>query len=463
MSRLRWAAALTFTVSCAPAAAPPPVPASPPPARHASAVEPAPEPPTEGAPSARERALQQKLGEALRYVSEVRGLSARTEVRGRLISRTEIERYISQQLDEETPPDVLEATEALLYGLGTVKADFNYRATVIGLMTSELLGFYDPKQKTFFVGGDLAGEEADVTLWHELVHALQDQHYDLSHVTDWQPDQGDSQAAIHALAEGDATSAMLDAMLKPRGITALDVPDSLMRTQSVLGAAALTAPPILVRSLLAPYVDGLAFTNALRRRGGFATVDEAWKAPPISTEQLLHPEKFLAREAPLVVPLPAAPTHVPALQERFHDVMGEQTLRVLLEEWLPAKTAADAASGWGGDRISVFSDEARRRWAVAWHLRFDSEAASRRAFSAFVRAAPLTELGADQPKLAPTLASPPNDKLCRSRHTQGPLALVRRGPDLAIAVGPFERTGVPVDSDPGCTGALSWATQIVTN
>ncbi|HVY27994.1 MAG TPA: hypothetical protein VHB79_15665 [Polyangiaceae bacterium] len=393
----------------------------------------------------------------------MRGLSARTEVRGRLISRTEIERYLSQQLDEETPKDVLEATEALLYGLGAVDADFNYRSTVIGLMTSELLGFYDPKQKTFFVGGDLSGEEADVTLWHELVHALQDQHYDLTHVTDWQPDQGDSQAAVHALAEGDATSAMLDAMLKPRGITALDVPDSLMRTQSVLGAAALTAPPILVRSLLAPYVDGLAFTNALRRRGGFATVDEAWKSPPISTEQLLHPEKFLAHEVPLVVPLPVAPAHAPALQERFHDVMGEQTLRVLLEEWLPAKTAAEAASGWGGDRISVFSDEARQRWAVAWHLRFDSEAASKRAFLALVRSAPLTERGADQPKLAPAAASPANDKLCRPRHTQGPLALVRRGPDLAIAVGPFTRTRVPVDKDPGCSDALAWAAQIVTN
>lgn len=458
MSRLRWAA-LALTVSCAPAAAPAPPPASQPPAIAPPAT---PAPLAEDSATPRERALQQKLGEALQYVSGVRGLSARTEVRGRLISRKEIERYISQQLDEETPEGVLEATEALLYGLGTVDADFNYRATVIGLMTSELLGFYDPKQKTFFVGGDLAGEEADVTLWHELVHALQDQHYDLTHVTDWQPDQGDSQAAVHALAEGDATSAMLDAMLKPRGVTALDVPESLMRTQSVLGAAALTAPPILVRSLLAPYIDGLAFTNALRRRGGFATVDEAWRAPPISTEQLLHPEKFLAHEVPLVVSLPPAPAHAPELHERFHDVMGEQTLRVLLEEWLPAKTAAEAASGWGGDRISVFSDEPGRRWAIGWHVRFDSVADAKQALEAFVRAAPLTERGNDQ-RLPPASPSKASDKLCRARHTQGPLALVRRGHDLAIAVGPFDRGAPPVEKDPGCPGALAWATQIATN
>ena len=462
MSRLGWASLVALTVSCAPAApshatrvrAPAVSPA--PPATPASLSAPS------RATSDRDQELQRRLGDALRYVSEVRGLSARNEVRGRLISRREIEQYISAQLDQETPKDVLEANEALLYGFGTVAADFNYRASVIGLMSSELLGFYDPKQKTFFVGGDLAGEEADITLWHELVHALQDQHYDLTHVTDWQPDMGDSQAAVHALAEGDATSAMLDAMLKPRGATALEMPEGLLRAQGVLGAAALTAPPVLVRSLLAPYVDGLAFTNALRRRGGFAAVDAAWQEPPISTEQLLHPEKFLAREAPLVVPLPSAPAHAPELSERFHDVIGEQSLRVLLEEWLPARAAAEAASNWGGDRISIFGDEARRRWAIGWHLRFDSVDAAKRAFGAFARSAPLTERGAD-PRQLPAPPPSNSDRLCRERHTQGPLALVRRGPDLAIAVGPFERQPAAVDHDPECGNARSWAEHIVNN
>lgn len=461
-----WAATLALSaasglsVSCAPAETPGDAQPRLPSAAPAAPPQVATQPP---ASSPKEQALQRKLGEALRYVSEVRGLPARTNVRGQLISRPEIERYIADQLDHETPPDVLEASEALLYAFGTVDADFDYRASVIGLMSSELLGFYDPKQKTFFVGGDLAGEEADVTLWHELVHALQDQHYDLSHVTDWQPDLGDSQAAIHALAEGDATSAMLDAMLKPRGATALEVPQGLMRAQTVLGGAALTAPPVLVRSLLAPYVDGLAFTNALRRRGGFAAVDEAWRAPPVSTEQLLHTEKFLAHEPPVVVPLPPPPPNNPELHERFHDVMGEQSLRVLLEEWLPAKTAAEAAAGWGGDRVAIFADDARKSWAVAWHLRFDDEASARRALSAFTRAAPLTDRQTIQHDLAPPAPAKASDKVCRGRHSQGPLALVRRGPDLAVTLGPFDRHPGPVQTDPDCAIALAWASVFVSN
>ena len=464
--RSSWAvcATLALSVSCAPVAALPSAPtrvdAPPPPASPLTPAKPA-----ASYDSSADQALQARLGEALKYVSEVRGLAPTAQVRGRLIGRADIEHYVSNLLEEETPKDVLEATEAMLYGFGTVDADFDYRKSVIGLMTSQLLGFYDPKQKTFFVGGDLHGDEADVTLWHELVHALQDQHYDLTHLTNWEPDLGDSQAAVHALAEGDATSAMLDAMLKPRGATALEMPDGLMRAQSLLGSAALTAPPILVRSLLAPYVDGLAFTNYLRRRGGFAAVDQAWRAPPVSTEQLLHPEKFLAQEAPLVVPLPPAPAHAPELSERFHDVMGEQTLRLLLEEWLPARTAAESAADWGGDRLSVFGDEQRKRWAIGWHLRFDSVAAAQRAFVALARSAPLTERTAAHPALAPgpTGAKLTGDKLCRSRHTQGPLALVRRGADLGVTLGPFDRTGVAVTRDPDCPAALGWATQIATN
>lgn len=451
--------ALALCVSCAPAAAPPETPEP----KIASVRAKAPDEATPAsAPDTADAALPRKLEAALAYVSEVRGIQAKSKVQGRVISRAEVQRFLEEQIEKDAPPDVIEATEALLYGFGTVPSDFSYRQSLITLMTSQLLGFYDPERKTFFVSGELSGEEADVTLWHELVHALQDQHWDLAKVTGFVPDGGDTQAAIHGLAEGDATSTMLDAMLKPRGGSALDVPEGLMRAESVLGSAASEAPPVLVRSLLAPYVDGLAFTNHLRRRGGFAAVDEAWRAPPISTEQLLHPEKYLAQEPPLVVPLPPPPPHAPQLRQRYHDVMGEQTLRLLFEEWLPAKTAAAAASDWGGDRLAVFSDDARQRWAIAWHVRFDTEAAARRAADAFARSAPLTELTTTKtPRDIAPRERLRGDKLCLPRHNQGPLALVLSGRDLGVTVGPLQRGAGAVTGDPDCAAALAWATSFV--
>lgn len=499
MSRGRVAAWLVaaLSVSCAPAGrseatAPSRAASTTPPASPSVSATAVPAPSPVPALSGKEQALQRRLSAALRYVSEIRQLPAVSEVKGRLIARDEIERFLSSQLDEQTPPDVLQATQAVLYGLGTVEAGFDYRQSILKLMTSELLGFYDPKQKTFFVEGNLSGDEAEVTLFHELVHALQDQHYDLSHLSDFEPDSGDRQSAVHALAEGDATSAMLDALMKPRGSTALDVPDSLFQAQTLLGSAVTSAPPVLVRSLLAPYVDGLAFTNELRRQGGWAAVDAAWRAPPESTEQLLHLEKFRTRESPQPVPLPPAPPQAPELVERFHDVMGEQTLRIFFEEWLPARTAATAAADWGGDRLSAFADERRERWAVAWHLRFDTPAAAERAFVALARAAPLTELGAGRGALETTdTVKRYHGRVCRSRHTQGAMAIVRSGSQVAVAIGPFalkdnavaagshrdtvsagavtaagpaaQAGSAPVSADPGCQAALAWALKFVND
>src|SRR5262249_17407443 len=149
-----------------------------------------------------------------------------------------------------------------------------------------------------------------------------------------------------ALAEGDATSAMLDQLLEANGAKATDLSDELLGVQ-VRAAAQLTAsapdvPDILRRSMIAPYIDGIAFVHFLRRRAGWAEVDRVWRSPPASTEQLLHPEKLVARDPPVVIPVPKAPESM-AVSAEYTDVIGEQSIRLLLEEWLPRQPAADAA------------------------------------------------------------------------------------------------------------------------
>jgi hypothetical protein len=165
------------------------------------------------------------------------------------------------------------------------------------------------------------------------------------------------------------------------------------------------------------------------------------------------------------VPLPPPPSFAPQLQERFHDVMGEQTLRILFEEWLPAGTAAEAASDWGGDRMAVFSDDARQRWAVGWHIRFDSAAAAERAFVALARSLPLTDRGHEERAVPDSAVSAKRlgDKVCRPRHSQGPIAAVRHDRDLGVTLGPFERNSPGVVIDLVCASTLGWARQIANN
>ncbi|HEY2406505.1 MAG TPA: hypothetical protein VGI10_10915, partial [Polyangiaceae bacterium] len=229
-------------------------------------------------------AADQAIAAALSKVSTARELAPLGPVKGRVIALSEMVAHVDRDLDEDTPPEVARGTTDLLYALGTVADSFDYRASVLELMRAELMGFYAPREKTMFLRGDLQGTERDATLWHELVHALQDQHYDLEKLIAYRADAGDEQSAVHALAEGDATSVMLDVVLSDKNKRAIDIDQPLLDMQSAVSAGTLQqVPPILKRSIIAPYLDGLAFVNALRRRGGWAAVDAAWRRLPTST------------------------------------------------------------------------------------------------------------------------------------------------------------------------------------
>ena len=396
--------------------------------------------------------------ETLREAARVRELSAVASVRGAALSRGEMASQVRATIEREVPAAAVVDEGEVLVALGVAPPDFDYMRATITLMSAELAGYYDPATKTMYLASDLPRAERLATLAHELVHALQDQHYDLGKLLEYRPDQSDAQGAVHALAEGDATSAMLDQMLASKDVKATDISDELIGIQ-VRAAAQFTAkgddvPDILRRSMIAPYIDGIALVHWLRRRGGWAEVDRIWKAPPASTEQLLHPEKLLANEPPEVIPVPTAPdAGWPA--PNYTDIMGEQSVRLLLEEWLPRVPAADAASGWGGDRVAVF--RAGSRVAVGWHLRYDS-----RALAGRVSAALLRGVEAEAPPEA--RGNPPKSggpRRCTERPTVGPFLVAQRDRDIVVVAGPYERKGGTAQSAGNCAGAAAWAARIL--
>ena len=408
------------------------------------------------------------MARALSYLSTLRELEALGPVKGRIISRDEMVARVEHSLDTEIPPAVVGASGEILFALGTVPASYDYRRGLLDVMRSELLGFYEPREKTMFLGADLRGQELDATLWHELVHALQDQHYGLGRLLDWTDDAGDWQGALHALAEGDATSAMVDGLFADKGMHAPDLPDSVLDLAKALpGTPTLQVPPIVTRSVVAPYIDGLAFVNALRRRGGWAAVAAAWRRLPASTEQILHLDKYDAQEAP--EPLAAFPpdTLGPA-RITYSDVYGEETLRILFEEWMPAAAAREAASGWAGDRVTSFSEGPVT--SVAWHVRYDNEAAALIALHAFARGALAEEdRRVDvRGRLSEFVSASDAERatrtgqVCRERHTRGPFAVLKRGRELAVTLGPYRRNSLGAVSEGTCSSALRWATALLT-
>jgi hypothetical protein len=247
-------------------------------------------------------------------------------------------------------------------------------------------------------------------------------------------------------------------------LRAPDLPATVLDLSSVLAAGSLPeVPPIIQRSVIAPYLDGLAFVNALRRRGGWQAVGRAWQRLPTSTEQILHIEKYDANEAPEALPAVPPAASGPVLAT-YSDVYGEQTLRILFEEWMPASVARAAASGWSGDRMTSFSDG--QVTSVAWRVRYDDGTKALNALHAFARGVLAEE--DHSPDGQPAFVSAADaeratlaGQVCRERHRRGPFAVLRRGRELAVTLGPFRRNSESALSEGDCVTALRWAAALL--
>lgn len=461
MSRF-WLVAAGFALACTRAVEPSTQTASPLGVKAASSAE-AP------APAEDQAHADRVVAEALNLVSSVRELSVRANVPGVRLDRKALQAEVEKMLRDEAPPELVAGNTELLFALDAVSASFDLKSTLSLLYGAQLAGFYDPDKKRMVLASDLGEDAERMTLYHELVHALQDQHYDLGQALDWKPERSDAQAALHSLGEGDATAAMVEVFARAQGLTAQELPAELLRLDSLLMQASpdlSSVPGIILRSLIAPYADGLTFVTAMRKRfGGFSGVDGAWRDRPLSTEHILHPEKYLAREP--VFPVPAIEAPAGFAEPPFRDVMGEQSLRLVFEEWMPAGRAAESASDWGGDRFAIFADGERR--AVLWHLVFDTEPAAARAQLAFARGALRPELSDDwttgktpRPFLDIDVAQTRvrAGKVCQERPQRGAFAIVRHGRHVGVTLGPYARTRTGVRQAGTCPQALQWADQL---
>lgn len=436
------ASALLACPSCAPppASAPPSQPTEPLPGASAVASDP------------EDVETQNRIQEVLRHVGRMRELPVLGNVTGRVIDRATMLRQVKEQVRSQVPPDAIRGESAFLSAFGFIPDGFDYEAEVYRLIEGQLAGYYDPDRKALFLMADLSGPEAEVTLAHELVHALQDQHYDLGPRLKYRKNANDSQAAVHCLAEGDATSLMLDYTLEDAGVQAFRIPDEQLRVEisasMALSPDVASFPRVLRESLLAPYVDGVLFVHALRRQGGWALVDRVWRDPPATTEQVLHVDKLATREPAEEVPLPSGPSG-PAWSVLHTDGYGEQGLRIAFEEWMPRRAAVRAAAGWAGDRAVVWENRDRDVTVAAWCVRFDPSGQD--TFQEAVEAFESVATSWDQK--GPTL--------CREVPGGRHVAVARNGRNLAFVAG-LPATVRALPELVGCTQLGAWAAAIAS-
>lgn len=328
---------------------------------------------------------------------KMRGLQFLRDVPVELMSRAQIEEEIMAMVDRDLPPAYRVQVDRGYKAFGLVPQDSDVIGDMIRLVVSQAGGFYDPKAEHVILPDDLEEFMGEMVgemvagapgfmdpimrniMTHEFTHALQDQHHDLDEMMGVVLHDDDVNLAITALVEGDATLIGNAALMRADGdMTSLLKQDPAAMGAMIgagggmMGAEANAMPAILKETLIFPYMYGYILVTTMVQEGGFARVDAAFDDPPISTEQLLHIEKYLGeeRDEPVEITLPTVDLDDLGWTPVAQNTLGEFQIRVLLGG---SPDAIAAAEGWDGDRFQVWEHE-DGRLAVAWISVWDTEA-----------------------------------------------------------------------------------------
>jgi hypothetical protein len=285
----------------------------------------------------------------------LRGLEGTSPVTRTLMTRDELTRYLEEEFEEEYPPQEAAVDTRVWAAFDFVSEEIDLRQIRLDLYSAQVLGMYDDEVDTLFVVSDDGFNLGDrLTVAHEYVHGLQDQTFGLDSFLEEDQLNDDQYLARLALVEGDAMLAMTEYLLAHiRELSPEDLQS--MEEEDEGGAEALAAAPDIIReTLFFPYNEGTEFVTLLQEQG-WRAVDAAYADPPQSTEQILHPEKYLERDEPRLVSLPPLTDTLGIGWERFDsETLGEFQTTLYLAQQVDQATAEQASAGWDGDRYTVY-------------------------------------------------------------------------------------------------------------
>ncbi len=316
-------------------------------------------------------------------VSEIRNIKPASPIKPSYLDSDTLRRLVERDFEKGLPEEKRIGVERFLKSLQLIPEDLNIMDMFLSLLDEQVGGLYDPETKHLFVrrNYDIVNSAlARSILAHEICHFLQDQAFDLEKLGIDVTDDDDMVMALTTVLEGDAMLLLSEyaAYHEQNGILK-DLPQALSMDQSALNET----PHFFQQQLLFPYVQGqLLLQEALDK--GKPWRDRLFTDPPMTTEQVLHPEKYFGeRDEPSPLALettgtartrllgdladPVPPSGFKRLEvNRF----GEFGVRLLFEERLGG-ISYGAAEGWDGDLYEIHSGEGDKWWFV-WETVWDS-------------------------------------------------------------------------------------------
>lgn len=301
-----------------------------------------------------ERAFDEIAGE----VESIRGLKFKEPVRRAVMTREQMAERMRVSAQEDSDKQAFERAQDFLKYLELIAADLNLSEAVGEAYGKQVAGYYDDEAKVLVVRSDLGSPTSTVTrsvVAHELVHALDDQHFDLHTMKEKfeEAGRGDEAMAFNALVEGAAMAATIEYVTKRAGVT---VPDDAF-DQLIEAARDIddnSIPAYIRDQMVFPYFSGGKYVSAVVKTGGWEAVNVLYRDPPRSTSEIMHPDRSgQPRWAPDAVRVGAVTESIESLRnERWFQVgegvMGEYDLSLLLAS-AEITNVASAVDGWRGD------------------------------------------------------------------------------------------------------------------
>ena len=371
------------------------------------------------------------------------------------------------KLNQQISQQEIRALEQSLKKFGYVNGDFAYRPFIIGLLTEQVAGYYDPAARRFHLADWIDLEAQKPVMAHELTHALQDQHFNLRRFENWPRGDSDAELAAHSLIEGDATLTMSHYLLSRPSLVA-----EFMRSfGSGMSSEKFDKAPRPIReTLLFPYLQGIEWATKVHQRGGWSALSKAYSQLPESTEQILHAEKYFNRESPKTVRLPnftnllgshgtANRRQQTATNRRSGkrtnprsairdlksagwkqietDVNGEWGYYLALDEFLKSPVDSKrAAAGWGGDKYALYEHSKTGDLFLVQVALWDTVQDAKEFFDAYVKR---TALRYPQGQVTPDDRNTNTETTRRWQTREGGVLIELRGARVVIL------EGVPVD------------------
>jgi hypothetical protein len=313
--------------------------------------------------------LFRSVDEILRFASKDTLFPIKREVKRQLVSRDEVEAYVTKHTSEDEDAKRLRRSELVLKKFGLLPRDFDLEKFLVALLKEQVAGYYDPKTRAVNLLDWLGAEQQKPVLAHELTHALQDQSFNLGkymkpadadlarkkEITAQDIENDEASTTRQAVVEGQAMVVLVDYMLEPMGLSMKDSPQVVqaLKDGMLVGTADAvefrSAPIYMKEALTFPYRYGIDFIADLLIKGGkdkaFA---ELFRNPPRTTRQIMEPQTYLSGEhlEPMNVP-----DFRPVLKnyDRFDvGAVGEFDVAVLIDQYAGAQISSKLYPHWRG-------------------------------------------------------------------------------------------------------------------